>query len=80
MCSLTPGEVGAVIEVPIPVARVDGRSSTESTELRFDAPPQVMGVRLTGGDAQTKVEVMADVDPAAPLVYLTSIVNKRIRS
>ncbi|CAK9021911.1 unnamed protein product [Durusdinium trenchii] len=41
---------------------------------------EVMGVRLTGGDAQTKVEVMADVDPAAPLVYLTSIVNKRIRS
>lgn len=40
----------------------------------------VVGVRLTENESGTRVEVMADVDPAAPVTYFTRVVNKRIRN
>jgi len=43
----------------------------------------IVGVRLTEfaeNALQTKVEVMADLDPAAPALYPTNIVDKRIRA
>lgn len=41
---------------------------------------EVLGVRLTENESGTRVEVMADVDPAAPVTYFTHVVNKRIRN
>ncbi|CAE7574543.1 unnamed protein product [Symbiodinium natans] len=40
----------------------------------------VSGVRFTAVPEGTRVEVMADTDPDAPLGYLTRIIDKRVRS